>query len=425
MFLQGKHILLGVTGGIAAYKAAILVRELRRYGAEVQVVMTQAAEKFIGAATFQGLSGRFVETKLFSDSENQFENDEALHRDGMRDNGMKHIELSRWADFLLIAPASANTLAKMAHGYADDLLSSIYLAGDIPIAVAPAMNHLMWQHPATCANIEILRQRKVLIWGPEEGEQACGESGDGCLLDPSDIVSSLNQAFSYETLAGHKIVVTAGPTREAFDAVRCLSNYSSGKMGFALARAAREQGAEVILITGPVSLQTPPSIQRVDVVTAEQMHMEVLEHIQDATMFISCAAVADYRPLSSTVDIKIKKSSELMQLHLIKTRDILSDVATLNPHPFLIGFAAETNNIAVNAKSKLLEKNLDIIVANHVGPQAPYNFGDDRAQVNVYWRGGDQSVGPELKTVLGAKLMSIFIRQYQQKNSVKVQKYTV
>ncbi len=419
MFLRGKHILLGVTGGIAAYKAAVLVRELRRCDAEVQVVMTRTAGKFVGAPTFQGLSGRRVETDLFGDVDDGSENGVETPADGM-----KHLALSRWADFLLIAPASANTLAKMAHGYADNLLSSIYLAGNVPTAVAPAMNRLMWQHPATRANFEALQQHGVLVWGPGEGEQACGETGAGRLLDPSDLVERLSEVFSRETLAGHKVVVTAGPTREAFDAVRCLSNYSSGKMGFALARAAREQGAEVILIAGPVSLPTPPSVRRVDVVTAEQMRTVVFEHIGGASLFIACAAVADYRPLAPVHNAKIKKNTEMMQLHLIRTRDILTEAAALEPRPFLVGFAAETHNVAANARSKLLSKNLDVIVANRVGPDAPHDFGDDVAMVEVYWRGGSEALGPEPKTVLSERLMSLFVRQYQSKTGVGTQEHT-
>ena len=419
MFLEEKHILVGVTGGVAAYKAATLVRELRRHGAEVRVVMTQAAEKFVGAATFQALSGRRVETEVFNGPGDEVrDSDEAS---GMDDDGMRHIELSRWADFLVIAPASANTLAKMAHGYASDLLSSVYLAGERPTAVVPAMNRLMWQHPATRANVEVLQARGVLVWGPEEGEQACGEIGAGRLLEPTDIMKHLSRFYSQRVLAGHKIVVTAGPTREAFDAVRCLSNHSSGKMGFAMARAAREAGAEVILIAGPVSLPTPYAVQRVDVTTAEQMHTAVFEHIRGATMFISCAAVADYRPLAPIYDAKVKKSSVMMQLHLVRTRDILSEVATLDPCPFLVGFAAETHNVAANARSKLLSKNLDMIVANHVGPDAAHNFGDDNAQVEVYWRGGNESLGPESKVTLSEKLISLFADRYQSQHQLQDQ----
>ena len=418
MFLRGKHILLGVTGGIAAYKAALLVRELRRCGAEVQVVMTQAAGKFIGAATFQGLSGRRVETDPFSE---EGDTGESSNR-----GGMKHIELSRWADFLLVAPASANTLARFAHGSADNLLSSIYLAGNVPTAVAPAMNHLMWQHPATRANLKTLQHHGVLVWGPDEGEQACGETGAGRLLEPPEIIRRLSEAFSHEKLAGHKVVVTAGPTREALDAVRCLSNPSSGKMGFALARAAREQGAEVVLITGPVSLPTPPSVRRVDVVTAEEMYTAVFKHIENAAILVSCAAVADYRPLAATPNTKIKKSSELLKLHLVRTRDILASVSALDSRPFLVGFAAETHDVAINARSKLLRKNLDVIVANRVGPDAPYDFGNDDALVEVYWRGGNELIGPAPKTVLSNHLMSLFIRQYQSRrqSNARAQKHT-
>ena len=420
MYLEGKHILLGVTGGIAAYKAAVLVRELRCRGAEVQVVMTRAAGRFVGAATFRGLSGRRVETDLFDDPERTATDETAVD-----DAGMKHIELSRWADFLLIAPASANTLAKMAHGIADDLLSSIYLAGDVPTAVAPAMNRLMWQHPATRANLETLRNRGVLVWGPDEGEQACGETGDGRLLEPGDVADCLDEAFSRKTLAGRKLVVTAGPTREALDAVRCISNHSSGKMGFAIARAAAEQGADVVLIAGPVSLPPPPAVRRVvNVVTVDEMRAAALEHARGAAMFIACAAVADYRSPDPRPDVKLKKDDERLQLSLVRTPDILAGVAALEPRPFLVGFAAETHDVAANARSKLMRKNLDVIVANRVGPNAPYSFGADDAEVAVYWRGGEELLGPARKTALAGQLVSLFIRRYQRKFGVQAQEHT-
>ena len=418
MFLHNKHILLGVTGSIAAYKAVVLVRELRHMAADVRVVMTRSATRFIGVATFQGLSGHPVETGD-ADSTPAFADGHALDlaTADAHDDGMRHIHLSRWADFFLISPASANTMAKLAHGHADDLLTSIYLAGDTPTAVAPAMNHLMWQHPATRANLQLLRRRGVLVWGPAEGEQACGEDGMGRLLEPQEIVSRLSDAFSRGTLAGHKVVVTAGPTREAVDAVRCLSNHSSGKMGFALARAAGEHGAEVVLIAGPVTLRTPPAVRRIDVVSAEQMYAAVMQHIGGASMFISCAAVADYHLPHPMGAGKIKKRDESLHLHLVKTRDILAEVAALDPHPFLAGFAAETDHVEANAKSKLLGKNLDVIVANQVGPNAPHNFGDDVGKVDVYWRGGSETLGPEAKEVLGRRLLALFIHLYHRKNN--------
>ena len=418
MFLRNKRILLGVTGGIAAYKAAVLVRELRRAAAEVRVVMTRAATRFVGAATFQGLSGQPVEIDGAADSgpeSAQGHPGNAVETDA-HDDGMRHIQLSRQADFFLVAPASANTIAKMAHGYADNLLTSTYLAGNTPTAVAPAMNHLMWQHPATRANLRLLRQNGVLVWGPAEGEQACGEEGMGRLLEPQDIVSRLSDTFSHATLAGCKVVVTAGPTREALDAVRCLSNHSSGKMGFALARAAVEHGAEVVLIAGPVALSTPPAVKRIDVVSAEQMRAAVMRHIDGAAMFIACAAVADYRLPRPADTGKIKKHNESLHLHLVRTHDILAEAATLDPRPFLAGFAAETDHVEANAKSKLLGKNLDVIVANQVGPDAAYDFGDDVGKVDVYWRGGSESLGPEAKEVLGRRLLALFIHLYRRKS---------
>ncbi len=419
MFLRNKRILLGVTGGIAAYKAAVLVRELRRVAAEVRVVMTRSAIRFVGAATFQGLSGYPVET----DDDAGFEPASASAgfpgtvAGAAKDDGMRHIQLSRWADFFLVYPASANTMAEMAHGHADRLLTSIYLAGNAPAAVAPAMNHLMWKHPATRANVQLLRRHGVLVWGPAEGEQACGEDGMGRLLEPQDVVQRLADAFSHATLAGHKVVITAGPTREAVDAVRCLSNHSSGKMGFALARAAGEQGAEVVLIAGPVALHTPPAVKRIDVVSAEQMRAAVMQQIGGASMFIACAAVADYhlpRPLDTG---KIKKRHESLHLHLVKTRDILAEVAALEPRPFVVGFAAETSHVEANAKSKLFGKNLDVIVANQVGPEAPHDFGDDMGRVDVYWRDGGESLGSATKEVLGQRLLALFIHLYQRKSN--------
>ncbi|MFT6373205.1 MAG: phosphopantothenoylcysteine decarboxylase/phosphopantothenate--cysteine ligase, partial [Gammaproteobacteria bacterium] len=345
-----KKILLGITGGIAAYKSAELVRLLIKANFEVRVVMTASAREFVQPLTYQALSGHRVYTDIF---------------DGEADSAMDHIELARWADLMLIAPASSNSLAKLASGYADNLLLTLCLACKKAVAVAPAMNQQMWANPATNENIAQLKKQQKLIWGPASGEQACGDVGLGRMLEPAAIVTLVMTHFEPGKLIGKTVLITAGPTREAIDPVRYISNKSSGKMGYALARAACQAGAAVTLISGPVCLTVPERVSRIDVSSATEMRDVVIKHAEQADIFIACAAVADYR-VADVSDQKIKKTSETMQLNLTRNPDIVSEVTQLNNKPFTVGFAAETENLAEYAQSKLERKNLDMIAANLV-----------------------------------------------------------
>ena len=384
------RILLGVTGGIAAYKSAELVRRLRDRGAEVQVVMTAGARQFVTPLTFQALSGRPVRTDLW---------DEAAEA------AMGHIELARWADRVLIAPASADFLARLAHGLADDLLTTLCLATDAPLSVAPAMNRLMWANAATQANVAVLRSRGVTVLGPAEGDQACGETGPGRMLEPAEILDAFApRGAGNRVLAGLKVMITAGPTRERIDPVRFITNRSSGKMGFAVAEAAREAGAEVVLVSGPVNVATPPGVRRVDVETAEQMMNAVSEHVADTDIFIAAAAVSDYRPVQCASE-KIKKTSDSLSLTLSRTTDILATVAARAPRPFVVGFAAETQNVERNALAKLEGKRLDMIAANQVGDNLAFDCEDNA--LTVYWPGGKQDLGHAPKRQLAAALVSL------------------
>ncbi|MDQ1243159.1 MAG: phosphopantothenoylcysteine decarboxylase / phosphopantothenate---cysteine ligase [Pseudomonadota bacterium] len=384
------RILLGVTGGIAAYKSAELVRRLRDRGAEVQVVMTAGARQFVTPLTFQGLSGRPVRTDLW---------DEAAEA------AMGHIELARWADRVLIAPASADFLARLAHGLADDLLTTLCLATGAPLSVAPAMNRLMWANAATQANVAVLRSRGVTVLGPAEGDQACGETGPGRMLEPAEILDAFApRGAGNRVLAGLKVMITAGPTRERIDPVRFITNRSSGKMGFAVAEAAREAGAEVVLVSGPVNVATPPGVRRVDVETAEQMMNAVNEHVADTDIFIAAAAVSDYRPVQCASE-KIKKTSDSLSLTLSRTTDILATVAARAPRPFVVGFAAETQNVERNALAKLEGKRLDMIAANQVGDNLAFDCEDNA--LTVYWPGGKQDLGHAPKRQLAAALVSL------------------
>jgi len=341
--MQGKRILLGVTGGIAAYKSADLVRRLIEHGAQVQVVMTAAAREFVTPTTFQALSGRTVRTDLW---------------DAAAEAAMGHIELARWAELVLVAPASADFLARLAHGLADDLLTTLCLASAAPIAVAPAMNQLMWGNAATRSNVELLTARGVHLIGPGVGDQACGEHGPGRLLEPTEIVSQIALLLAPAgPLLGRRVLLTAGPTRECIDPVRFVSNRSSGKMGFAMAQAMRAAGADVVLISGPVFLPTPPGVRRIDVESCEQMYAAVQRELPGTAIFIGTAAVADYRPVACAAQ-KIKKSSETLALELTRTTDILSQVSASAQRPFMVGFAAETNAVEHYARAKLLAKNL-------------------------------------------------------------------
>ena len=347
--LSNKRILLGITGGIAAYKSAELTRLFVKAGAEVRVAMTEAATEFITALTMQALSGNRVQLDLL---------------DPEAEAAMGHIELARWADLVLIAPATADFLAKMAHAQADDILSTLVLAASVPIAVAPAMNQAMWADAGTQANLEILRQRKYHVFGPADGDQACGDVGPGRMMEPAQLLESCADMFESGLLAGQKIVITGGPTREALDPVRYISNHSSGKMAYALATEAVAAGARVVLISGPVNLQTPAGVTRVDVVTAQEMLDATLANVIDADVFIGVAAVVDYRPQRVATD-KIKKSSDTMQLKLVKNPDIITAVADLEKRPLVVGFAAETSNITENGREKLLKKKLDLLFANN------------------------------------------------------------
>lgn len=348
----GKKILLGICGGVAAYKSAYLIRELTCLGAEVKVIMTQSAQQFITPLLMQALSGNEARIDLF---------------DAQAERAMGHIELARWADYLLIAPATANCLAKMAQGIADDLLSTLYLVAEIPIIVCPAMNRSMWAHPATQANCEVLHNRGIIFVGPEEGSQACGEYGLGRVSEAEQIINALRLHEVHQVLAGKKVVITAGPTRELIDPVRYISNFSSGKMGYALAEACAMAGAEVTLISGPCDLDASLGIKRIDVESAQEMLDAVRHTLQSGDIFIGSAAVADYR-LDVPATEKMKKTEhEELQLNLIKNPDILSWVTDSKNASFVMGFAAETSNLIHYATEKLKRKRLDMIVANSVG----------------------------------------------------------
>jgi phosphopantothenoylcysteine decarboxylase/phosphopantothenate--cysteine ligase len=394
--MQGKRILLGVTGGIAAYKSPDLVRRLREQGAEVQVVMTAAAREFVTAATFQAVSGRPVRTDLW---------------DAAAEAAMGHIELARWAQLVLIAPASADFLARLATGQADDLLSTLCLATEAPIAVAPAMNRVMWANAATRANVATLRQRNVNVLGPAEGDQACGEIGAGRMLEPIELAdrAGLMLLGGGGPLQGRRVLITAGPTRERIDPVRFISNRSSGKMGFAVAQAAREAGAEVVLVSGPVSLATPTAVRRIDVESAADMLNAVLGEVDRADIFISTAAVADYRP-ANAAEQKIKKTSDRMDLSMERTADVLATVAARPNRPFVVGFAAETESVEQHARGKLLKKNLDMIAANEVGHDKAFDCEDN--ELIVLWRAGRRDLARASKATLARQLVALIAESY-------------
>ena len=393
--MQGKHILLGVTGGIAAYKSPDLVRRLRERGAEVQVVMTQAAREFVTPTTFQAVSGRTVRSDLW---------------DASAEAAMGHIELARWADAVLIAPASADFLARLAAGLADDLLTTLCLATEAPIAVAPAMNHLMWSNAATRANIATLTARSVQILGPGAGDQACGESGEGRMLEPLDLAERLQALLvpAHGALAGRRVLITAGPTRERIDPVRFISNRSSGKMGFAVAQAAREAGASVVLVSGPVSQPTPVGVRRVDIESASEMLAAVMRELPGTDLFISTAAVADYRP-ARAAEQKIKKTSDTLELAMERTADVLAAVAARSERPFVVGFAAETESVEQNARTKLLKKNLDMIAANEVGHDKAFDCEDN--QLIVLTRAGRHELVRADKLTLARGLIALIAQE--------------
>jgi len=400
MSLANKNILLGVTGGIAAYKSAELVRELVQADSRVRVVMTRAAKEFITPLTFQALSGHRVTSDEFDAAE--------------ASNGMDHIALARWADAILIAPASANTIAKLTHGSADNLLSTICLATLAPIALAPAMNKAMWANAATQDNCALLKKRGLYLFGPGAGQQACGDIGEGRMFEPHQLLLSLTNLFNTGELTGLNVLITAGPTREAIDPVRYISNRSSGRMGYALAEAARDAGATVQLISGPVALTAPENVDCIQVSTAQEMLAAVQQGIETQQIFISCAAVADYRPVTKQVE-KIKKLHQDLSLSLVRNPDIVAEVTKIKNKPFVVGFAAETRELEKYALQKLNYKRLDMIAANNVvDPQL--GFDSEENALEVYWIGGHSSLERDKKTKLARKLISLISERYANTN---------
>ena len=400
--LAGKKILLGITGGIAAYKSAVLCRDLIRLGAEVRVVMTEAATHFITPLTLQALSGHPVLSDLFVA--------ETAH-------GMGHIELARWADRLLIAPASAQTIAKLAHGEADNLLTTTVLASGAPLLIAPAMNNVMWLDAATQGNIDLLLARGVTILGPASGDQACGETGPGRMLEPDEIAEFLQLQFQELSLAGKIVVLTAGPTWEAIDPVRGLTNHSSGKMGYALASALHDAGANIKLISGPTALKPPHGVDCINVTSAQEMCNAVMENIATCDIFVAVAAVADYRPVSSAKQ-KIKKKADTLTLKLVRNPDILAMVAALDKPPFTVGFAAETENLIDHAKEKLTAKGLDMIAANPVsGDNSAFN--SEYNELSLIDRNGITRIDRGSKLVLAHTLTKEIARRYYETHPTK------
>lgn len=389
--LAGKKILLGISGGIAAYKCAELTRRLIERGAEVRVVMTKAAEAFITPLTMQAVSGKPVSDSLF---------------DPAAEASMGHIELAKWANLVLLAPATADLIARISAGMGNDLLSTLVLATDAPVAVSPAMNQQMYRNVATQENLVTLERRGYTIWGPDAGEQACGDVGPGRMLDPMELVHRCEDFFGPKPLEGKRVLLTAGPTREALDPVRYLSNHSSGKMGFAIAQAAVTLGAKVTLVAGPVTLATPAGVQRIDVISAVDMHQTVMSHAASHDIFIGCAAVADYRP-ESIAEHKIKKNAENdnLVITMVKNPDIVASVgAMIENRPFTVGFAAETQDVEKYARDKLLKKNLDMICANDVSI-AGQGFNSNDNALTIYGRDCEQSLPLASKAQLAQSLM--------------------
>ncbi|WP_081303314.1 bifunctional phosphopantothenoylcysteine decarboxylase/phosphopantothenate--cysteine ligase CoaBC [Gilliamella sp. wkB72] len=406
MSLSGKHILLGITGGIAAYKCPDLVRHLKKAGAQVHVVLTESASHFVTPMTLQALSGNTVSSDLFDPS---------------AELSMSHIELAKWADLVLIAPATANIIAKMANGIADDLLSTVCLATPAKIAIAPAMNQQMYKAAATQQNLATLASRNTLIWGPDDGFQACGDFGPGRMVEPATIVKHVEKYFSAtSTLAGTEITITAGPTIEELDPVRYISNYSSGKMGYAIAQAAAEIGATVNLISGPVNLATPNNVNRINVKSANEMYDVALKFAKKSSIFISCAAVADYRAETiATKKIKKTDDSNELVIKLVKNPDIVANIASLKKgRPFVVGFAAETNNIKAYALKKLTTKNLDLICANDVSDKK-IGFNSDQNALTLYWQNGEQTLPLSNKQELAKELLQAVITRYKASHDEK------
>lgn len=403
--LSGIKVLLGVTGGIAAYKSPDLVRRLRDAGAQVRVAMTASATRLVSPAVFQAVSAQPVRADLW---------------DAAAESAMGHIELARWADLVLIAPATAHLMAQLSGGAAGNLLSTLCLATRAPLVLVPAMNQAMWQHPATQSNRRTLEDRGVRFIGPARGSQACGDSGPGRMAEPGDIVTALRAeapAAVDGLLAGVRVLVTAGPTRELIDPVRFISNRSSGKMGFAVARAAAAAGARVTLVAGPVNLPSPPGIERIDVETAEEMHAAAMARIADCDIYIGAAAISDYRPVA-VADHKIKKRSDSLQLALIKSPDLLATIARLPDGPFTCGFAAETQHLVEHAREKLERKRLDMIIANLVGTRLGFDEEDNSAL--AIWAEGSEAFSRMSKAELARHLVVVIAARYRAARSADV-----
>ena len=395
--LTNKHVLLGVSGGIAAYKSAELIRRLKDQGADVRVVMTPAAQEFITPLTLQALSGNPVYTELL---------------DPEAEAGMGHIELARWADVFFIAPCTADLIARLTLGQGNDLLTTVALACQAPLAIAPAMNQAMWSHAATQDNLALLIKRGAKVFGPDSGSQACGDTGLGRMSEPEALAAQLADCFSSGLLSGLKIMITAGPTREAIDPVRYISNHSSGKMGYALAQACAEAGARTRLISGPTQLDCPAGVERIDVISAQDMLEAALGC--DADIFIGAAAVADYRP-EHIANQKIKKQdaeAKTMALTLIQNPDIIASVAARNQRPFMVGFAAETQNLVSYARNKLEKKNLDLVIANDVS-QTDIGFNSDNNAVTLVSATGEEYLEPRSKYQLAQELVRRIAAAYR------------
>lgn len=399
--ISKKRVLLAVCGGIAAYKSAELVRLLRKQEVEVRVVMTRSAQEFVGALTFQALSGNPVHTELL---------------DADEENAMGHINLARWADVMVIAPATANTIAKCTHGLADDLVTALALTATCPIYMAPAMNQAMWHKAVTQDNIRKLQAYGIHFIGPNAGDQACGETGYGRMAEPAEICQQLLTESKVNILHGLKVLISAGPTREYIDPVRYISNRSSGKMGYALARAALQAGAQVSLVSGPVNLATPAGLDMIAVETAAQMYDAVLAKAENVDIYIGAAAVADYSPVAMEKD-KIKKLAAETSLVLHKTKDILADVARLDIKPFTVGFAAETRNLETYAREKLQNKKLDMIAANLVG-QEQGGFDSEQNALEVFWDNGRKSLAMTDKFHLAEQLIDLIAQRFNEKNRI-------
>ncbi|MBW8185722.1 bifunctional phosphopantothenoylcysteine decarboxylase/phosphopantothenate--cysteine ligase CoaBC [Shewanella nanhaiensis] len=389
-----KNVLLAIGGGIAAYKSADLIRRLKERGFDVRVLMSQSAKEFITPLTLQALSGHPVASDLL---------------DPAAEAAMGHIELARWADLVVVAPATANLIARINAGMADELITTTCLATEAPVIICPAMNQQMYRNHATQDNLANLTKRGLTIWGPASGSQACGEVGPGRMQEPLEIAQQVEQFFAPKLLQGKSILLTAGPTREAIDPVRYISNHSSGKMGFAIASAAAAMGADVTLIAGPVHLPTPSGVKRIDVESTQDMLNAVMQYVDNSDIFIGCAAVADYR-IDQIAEDKIKKSAQDMQLALVRNPDILATVASHKPRPFTVGFAAETKDVEHYAKDKLIRKKLDMIAANDVSNPAQ-GFNAEQNALKVIWANGQQDLPTTDKQILAGQLLTLIADQ--------------